>query len=195
MTFPHSPELDPGADVGREALHFRHIDMCGFRREDGLFEVEGRVIDRKPYAFKAASSDRTVPAHEAIHDMGIRLVFDRQMVVRDVQTFTEAAPYDSCPDGGRMLQALKGACITSGWGKEVRKRLGRASSCAHLRELLMPLATTAIQSMSLLRQGQPAALDVDGRPRKIDSCYAYAADGDLVRRLWPEFHREPPSDE
>lgn len=29
--------------VTREELHFRSIEMRGFRRSDGLYEVEGRV--------------------------------------------------------------------------------------------------------------------------------------------------------
>ena len=39
------------ADPTREELHFRRIDMRGYRRSDGLLEVEGRVTDRKPTDF------------------------------------------------------------------------------------------------------------------------------------------------
>jgi hypothetical protein len=28
-----------------------------------------------------------------------------------------------------------------------------------------------------------------GKPRKIDTCYAYSAERELVKRRWPEFHR------
>jgi hypothetical protein len=178
----------------KEELHFRRIDMRGFRRSDGLYEIEGRVTDRKPYDFIPASGDRAVPAHQPIHDMGVRLVFDDAMQVHDVQTFSDAYPYADCPDGGRALQSLKGLRMTSGWSKEVRSRLGGARSCAHLRELLIPLATAAIQSLSVVRQGRPERLDASGRPKKIDSCYAYAANRELVLRHWPQFHR-PPSEE
>jgi hypothetical protein len=179
------------ANVTREESHFRRIDMRGFRRSDGLFEAEGRVTDRKPGDFTPASADHAVPANEPIHDMGVRLVFDEAMVVRDVQTFTNAAPYDVCPEGGRALQSIKGLRITAGWSREVRARLSGARSCTHLMELLIPLATTAIQSMSALRVGQPETLDATGRPKKIDSCYAYSAEGELVLRRWPQFHRPP----
>lgn len=175
--------------VAREELHFRRIDMRGFRRSDGLFEVEGRVVDRKSHDFIPASAGRAVRADEPVHDMGVRLVFDSAMVVQEVQTFTDAAPYDMCPEGGRALQSLKGVRIAAGWSGEVRSRLGGARSCTHLMELLMPLATTAIQTVIALRMSQPEPLDDAGRPRKIDSCYAYAADGELVARRWPQFHR------
>jgi hypothetical protein len=191
MTFSASYDQPLPTDpaVTREELHFRRIDMRGFRRSDGLYEVEGRVIDRKPHDFTPASGGRTVPAHEPIHDMGVRLVFDDRMVVRDVQTFTRAAPYPVCPEGGRALQSLKGLRMVSGWSREVRSRLGGARSCTHLMELLIPMATTAFQSLGTIRPGQPEPVDANGRPIKIDSCYAYAAERELVLQRWPQFHR------
>jgi len=132
---------------------------------------------------------RTVPAGEAIHDMGVRLVFDDHMVVHEVQTFTLAAPYTLCDGGGAALQSLKGLRMASGWNQEVRKRLGEWRSCAHLRELLGPMATAAFQSLGALRMTQPDRLDATGRPTKIDSCYAYGAQLEIVKMRWPEFHR------
>ena len=64
------------------------------------------------------------------------LVFDDEMMVRDVATFTDAAPYLDCPGGGQALQALKGLRMAGGWSREVRSRLAGASSCTHLTELL-----------------------------------------------------------
>jgi hypothetical protein len=182
------------ADITREELHFRRIDMRGFRRSDGLFEVEGRVVDRKPHDFEPLFG-QSVPAGTPMHDMGVRLVFDENMVVCDVQTFTDAAPYEACPAGGLALQELKGLRMTSGWSREVRSRLAGARSCTHLVELLVPLATVAFQSLSALRRGQPDHLDATGQPTKIDSCYAYAAEGELVRQRWPTFHRPAPPKE
>lgn len=178
--------------VTREELHFRRIDMRGFRRNDGLYEVEGRVTDRKPHDFGPVSGGgRQVPAHEPIHDMGVRLVYDEQLLVHAVDTFTEASPYAMCPEGGRALQSIKGLRMTSGWSKAVRSRLGGARSCTHLMELLIPLATVAYQSLSHPSRARPERVDATGRPVKIDSCYAYGAQRELVLRQWPEFYRPP----
>ena len=179
------------ADATREELHFRRIDMRGYRRSDGLFEVEGRVTDCKPHDFTPYSGGRHVPAGVPIHDMGVRLVYDEQLRVHDVQTFTEASPYEHCPEGGRALQSLKGLRMTSGWTREVKSRLGGARSCTHLMELLIPMATTAFQSLSTLRLTRVERLDPTGRPIKIDSCYAYGAQRQLVRWKWPEYYRPP----
>jgi hypothetical protein len=183
------------SNVIREELHFRRIDMRGYRRSDGLYEVEGRVTDRKPHDFVSLLGGKRLPAHEPLHDMGVRIVFDEQMLVRDVQTFTEAAPYSICPEGGRALQSLKGLRMTSGWSKAVRERLSGARSCTHLMQLLMPLATVAFQSLSSVRLAEPVRRDATGRPVKIDSCYASGAGRELVRRHWPEFHRPVRSEE
>ncbi|MDR3530481.1 MAG: DUF2889 domain-containing protein [Rhodopila sp.] len=182
-------------DVTREELHSRHIEMRGYRRSDGLFEVEGRVTDRKPHDFVPGGIGEMVPANRPIHDMGVRLVFDEQMVVLGVHTFSDAVPYAACIGGGEALQALKGLHISNGWSREVRSRLGGARSCTHLMELLIPMATAAFQSMTVTRKGHPERLDAHGRPTKIDSCYAYAAHRDLVQQRWPAFHRPLPPEE
>ena len=43
--------VDPAA-TREEELHWRRIDMRAWRRSDELFELEGRVTDRKPYDFE-----------------------------------------------------------------------------------------------------------------------------------------------
>ena len=53
-------------DTTREELHFRRIDMRGYRRSDGLFEVEGRVTDRKTQDFSPLVGNLHVPAGEVI---------------------------------------------------------------------------------------------------------------------------------
>lgn len=171
----------------REELHFRRIDMRGYRRRDGLYEVEGRLVDRKPHDMKVPSGDKVVPANEAIHEMGVVMVFDENLLVHEVSTFTDAAPYLECPQGGDALRSLRGLHIASGWSKEVRARLRGAQSCTHLMELLIPLGTAAFQSLSSVRHERPEPLTQSGRPAKIDSCYAFRASGQVVMKRWPAF--------
>ncbi|MBU9374275.1 DUF2889 domain-containing protein [Burkholderia multivorans] len=176
--------------VTREPLHTRQITFEGFRRSDGLFEIEGYLTDRKPHDFAPPSSPRVVPANEPIHDLGLRLVFDLDMIVHEVETFIRAYPYRECPGGGATLQALVGLRIGAGWSGEIRKRLPPGDTCTHLREILIPLATAAIQTVNPLRsQTLLDATDASGKPLKIDSCFAYGASRELVLQRWPAFHR------
>lgn len=172
--------------ITREELHLRQIDIRGFRRSDGFFEVEGRVVDRRSQDQPVFG--RTISAGTPLHDMGVRLVFDENLVVLGVETYTDAAPYEACPAGGIVLQNLIGLRMTSGWIKEVRSRIERSRSCTHLVELLGPLATVAFQTISAARRENPEALNANAHLAKIDSCHAYAANGELVKRRWPEFH-------
>ncbi len=176
--------------VTREALHRRQIDFQGFRRSDGLFEIHGHITDRKTHAFALPSSDRTVPAGSPIHDMRIIIVFDAEMIIREVRTNISAYPYSPCPGGGDSLQALIGARIGRGWNNEVRNRLPACDTCTHLREMLAPLASAAFQTMtSLYAARRRDEGEGSGPPMKVDSCYAYGASRDLVKRLWPEFYK------
>jgi len=171
----------------REELHFRRLDFRGFRRSDGLFEIEARLTDRKPHDFRPPSGERMIGAGEAIHDHHLRVVFDTDMVIRQMHASMHSYPYAQCPQGGDVLQAMVGARIGAGWSQEVRRRLPPGETCTHLREMLLPLATAAIQAMHTQR-APVVATDAGGRPLKIDSCYAYGASRELVRQLWPDFH-------
>lgn len=184
----------PQSDVELEELHFRRIDMRGFKRSDGLFEVHGRVVDRKSEDFVPWTGQRFVAAGDPVHDLGVRLVFDEKMTVVEVSTLTDFAPYAVCSGGGDALQSLVGLRMTGGWNKEVRARLSGARSCTHLMELLGPMATTAFQSVGFIRRQQPERLDANGRPWKIDSCYAYSAHSEQVMRHWPQFYQPLPQD-
>ena len=182
-------EDDQQDHVTREELHHRQIDFRGYRRSDGLFEVEAHLTDRKSQDFMPPGDGRLVPAHSAVHDLGVTLVFDADMVVRKVRTMIDAYPYAQCPGGGDTLQALVGMRIGAGWNSEVRKRLPSGDTCTHLKEILGPMASAAYQTMTALRRHLLDARDAEGRPAKIDSCYAYGASRDLVKRWWPEHHR------
>lgn len=182
---------DAPTGVSREELHFRRVDMRGYRRSDGLYEVTGQITDRKTHEFKSPNGSRVVPAGEAVHDMGVTLVYDTDMLVHEVHAFTSAAPYGDCFDAGPTLQVLKGLRMAGGWGSEVRKRLGGAKSCTHLMDILIPMATTAYQTLTMVRAGRPDVLTPEGKPVKIDSCYAYGANRSLVKGKWPAFYIQP----
>jgi hypothetical protein len=179
--------------ITREELHHRRIDMRSWRRSDGLFEIEGRVTDQKPFDFRPPSDERVVKANELIHNLGIRLVFDTERVIREVSTFSDAFPYEDCSGGGASLQALVGLRIGAGWSAEVRKRLPTSDTCTHLREMLLPLASAVFQSMAPYADN--AVVDAQGKPLIIGSCHAYGASRKIVLRRWPAFHKQPDGDD
>ncbi|EMH3354943.1 DUF2889 domain-containing protein, partial [Burkholderia multivorans] len=87
MVSPHDTAQE---DVTREEIHHRQIDMRGYRRSDGLFEVTACLTDRKPVDFTPPGDARMIAAHAPIHDLGVTLVFDGDMIVRAVSTFIKS---------------------------------------------------------------------------------------------------------
>ncbi len=185
----------PPPTLAREPIHQRHIECNAYRREDGLFEIEGRVVDRKTYDVTRTDGGRSVKAGDAIHDIGLRIAIDTSMVVREVSATTDHAPYAVCPEATGAMQRVVGLKIGAGWNREIKSRLGGAQGCTHLMELLAPMATTAYQALVTVRNQRPALADPNGKPVKIDSCYAYASNRDVVRVRWPAFYtgEQPPS--
>src|SRR5271156_5242016 len=88
--------------VGTE-LHHRHIDIRFFRRSDGLYEVEGRLLDRKSQAFRRPLQDSETPAGTSLHDITVRLVVDENSLVHDASASYSAAPFTLCRQAAQSL--------------------------------------------------------------------------------------------
>jgi hypothetical protein len=171
----------------RRALHQRLIELQGFARLDGLYDIEAHMVDTKPMALTLGDSRHVAPG-EPIHDMSIRLVVNARLDVIDVDACIDASPYPICGEAALALKSLKGLSIGTGWSAAIRERLGGRKGCTHLAELLRPLATVAIQSLWQVRETLPIPVDAAGKPRKINSCFAYSSEREVVRSRWPEYY-------
>jgi hypothetical protein len=83
---------------------------------------------------------------------------------------------------------LIGTRIAAGWSNEVKRKLGRSAACAHITELLIPMGTAAFQTLAGVRLARPPQLDPSGRPLKVESCSACAADRGAVAMHLPAFY-------
>ncbi|HTQ01893.1 MAG TPA: DUF2889 domain-containing protein [Casimicrobiaceae bacterium] len=171
----------------RTELHLRRIEMRGYRRDDGLYEIDGRVTDTKTQALRTWSG--SVAAGTPIHDMWVRLVVDEDLLVHDIVAVSDASPHTVCREAVEPMQAIVGERIRAGWTNRVKAKLGGAKGCTHLMELLIPLATAAYQTIAPVRLARPDVVDPSGRPLKIDSCYAYSSTREIVALRWPDHYR------
>lgn len=176
--------------VAREELHLRRIELRGYRRHDALYEIDARITDTKSQPLKL-ERDRLLAPGEPLHDMWIRMVIDEDLLVHDVIAVTDASPFGICGEAVDSLAQLKGMRIGAGWTAAVKQKLAGAVGCTHLTELLIPLGTTAFQTLSPVRMARPVTLNAQGRPAKIDSCYAYGSKREVVMRRWPEHYDGP----
>jgi Protein of unknown function (DUF2889) len=178
------------APAPRREVHHRVIDMQVYARDDGLFDVEARLIDRKPFDFVRPSSPIPVPAGQALHDLKVRLTLDKSFLVHAIEASSDVTPWGICRETEATLQVLVGERVARGWSSKVKERLRGAAGCTHLMEMLVTLGTTALQGI----RGSDPGLRL-GAEGKLDSCYAFARHRSVVLQLWPEHHRPlPPAD-
>ena len=191
--------------IGRQHLHTRRVTCQGFFREDGLWDIEGRITDEKSYEHANEWRGPIKPG-DLVHDMSIRLTLDNKFTIVDVEAVTDKSPYRICGDVAPDFKKLIGLRIGGGFHREVRARLGGVHGCTHIVELLGPVATTAFQTISSgkareLERAHRAKSDPAPRedapskpgrkPYVIDTCHAWAADGPVVRRWAPDFYSGP----
>ena len=176
-------------DVERDPIHTRAIECRSFRRADGLWDIEGHLTDIKAYPFVNEFRGEIKPG-EPLHDMWLRLTVDRDFVVRGVEVHTDKGPYELCPAILPSFQKLRGLRIGPGWNRHVREHLGGARGCAHLVDLLRPMATVAFHTVrwsdsAPANQGEQAASQ--SKP-PLNTCHVWASDGEMVRTDHPEFY-------
>jgi hypothetical protein len=199
--------LSPPA--ARQPLHTRRVVCQGFFREDGLWDIEGRITDEKSYEHANEWRGPLAPG-DFVHDMSIRLTLDHKFTIVDVEAVTDKSPYRMCGDIAPDFKKLIGLRIAGGFHREVRARLGGVHGCTHIVELLGPVATTAFQTVSSRKASElnrayreksgtlPPIADADAasakprrKPYMIDNCHAWASDSEVVKRWVPDFYSGP----
>ena len=174
--------------VPREPAHRRQIECRGYRRADGLWDIEGHLVDTKSQPIENYHRGKVEPG-VPVHEMWLRLTVDDEMRIHGVEAASDHFPFPLCPEVTPRFAALKGLKIGPGWLLDARQHIGGVRGCTHLVELLGPLATTAFQTIYGGRQRRAAASgERKKKPGILDSCHALRSDGEVVKRAWPEFY-------
>ncbi len=169
----------------RTLVHRREIEILGYRRDDGLFDIEAQLVDTKTFAFVTLDRGEMTPGTK-LHQMLARMTVDEDMLIHRFEAATEFAPYPICPSAAPNFADLAGLRIGRGFLKAVQERVGGVHGCTHIRELLGQMGTVAFQTMFRQRRGG------DGmRASMVNSCLAYEDGGVQARRTWPERYADP----
>ncbi len=181
----------------RELLHLRDIQLRGYQRQDGLFDIEAWLQDTKNYGFPNEGRG-WIEKGELLHGMWLRLTIDEELVVVKCEAASDATPYEICPTAAPNFARLAGIKLGPGFQRAVKERIGGVHGCTHLRELLGQMATVAFQTLYPVRRRKEreaaAKLLAEGggelpkgkRPALIGTCIAYKPDSPVVRERWPE---------
>ena len=186
------PTPDNNTQQGaRRLMHRRAIDCDGYLREDGLWEVEARLVDTKPF-LQRDQFRGDVPAGTPVHDIRLRLAVDDRLIVREAETSMAATPFPTCIEVVGILQRLVGERIGKGWRETVRRKIGKLETCTHLSELLGPAVTTLFQTMSYGKtpdggDSMDSHRNTTEPPFFINGCHSWRTDGPIVAKTFPQF--------
>lgn len=177
--------------VKREELHTRCLEVRGYRRDDGLYDIEGHLTDSKPFAYDMR--EKVLAPGEPVHDMWVRLTVDDDFVVRRAEAWTAKGPYSICQEVNPGFASLAGLKIAPGWNRKVHERIGGARGCTHLVEMLGQLATTAFQTLWAAQASKAGRSPSRPSPELINTCHTYRSDSPVVGRELPERYTGPPA--
>ena len=188
------PMALPTAAPNRRPKHRRSIDVQIFARDDGLWEVDARLIDTKTRDLSMADGS-VRPSGTPLHEMLLRLVVNAQLDIVAAGAETTWMPYPghcnayALPDGSDIYGRLVGLNLLDGFRAEVRRRLGGAQGCTHITEMSQVLPSAVIQALAGevidTREGSAEGAP----PFQIDRCHALRSGADAVRLYYPKWYR------
>ena len=168
-------------------MHVRTLRYEGFKRDDGAYEIEARIVDVKDDDYLLASGLRR--GGDPVHDMSVRITYTPDYTITAVEACSDWVPYfGGCDTIGPAYGRLVGVSLMQGFRNALRERLGGIEGCTHISELLSGLPTVAVQ----IRAGEVRENeDVNGnRPFQLDRCHALATTAETVRTYYPRWYRD-----
>lgn len=183
-------------DAGKELVHTRQISCRGYRRKDGLWQIEAGVADEKGQAVPFNSRPAVLPG-ELIHHFSLCVVIDDDYQIRDVAAKTLAAPWPVCSDIATDYRKLIGLRIGPGFNRAVREILGGTLGCTHLTDLLTQVGNTYMQASYPDRLARQKLKGADPRQWPdtrtlafVDGCHAWRKDGPVLAGEYPQLAGE-----
>ena len=73
----------PVSEVERELTHTRRVRYEGYKRADGLWDIEAHLTDIKNHDYHLKTGVRR--AGQPVHDMWVRVTIDRSFTVVDAR--------------------------------------------------------------------------------------------------------------
>ncbi|MEZ2739906.1 DUF2889 domain-containing protein [Comamonas jiangduensis] len=168
--------------VARTPQHIRQVNFRSYERADGLWDIEGELLDTKAIDLPRPNGEGIRKAGDPIHHMHIRVTVNTQLVVQAIEAAMEAHPVQGCPAALDAMQRMVGCSMARGWRKSIDANLAGVAGCTHMRELLQNMATAAFQSIVSAFHTAP-----DQPPAYLGRCTGWSFNGTAVAQYHPQF--------
>ena len=175
----------PVTNVERELRHTRRVRYEGYKRSDGLWDIEAHLTDIKSHDNPMKTGVRR--AGQPIHEMWIRLTIDRHLTILDATASSDAVPYPGgCENIAPSYKRLIGLNLVRDFRRAVKNHFAAVKGCTHLTEMLTGFPTAAIQTFA----GEMPEERTDGRkPFQLDQCHALDTRSETVKRWYPKWYK------
>jgi hypothetical protein len=175
----------PVTEVERELLHTRRVRYEGYKRADGLWDIEAHLTDIKNHDYQLKTGVRR--AGQPVHSMWLRLTIDGNFTIVGASASFDAVPYPGgCETIAPAYRELVGLNLSKQFKKKSKELLGGVRGCTHLTEMLDGMPTAAIQSFAGERKEEQA----DGsKPFQLDHCHALETSTETVKKYYPKWFR------
>ena len=171
----------------RQRVHTRRIEIEGFRRDDGLLELDASLTDVKDIDYPIASGVRR--AGDPVHQMKVRVTLDAAFNIIEAEASSDRVPYPGgCDSIAPAYRQLVGLNLVRGFRRTVNEMFADVRGCSHVTELLLSLPTAAIQTLASFSRDNE---DTGEKPFQLDRCHALESATETVRRYYPKWYRTP----
>ncbi len=175
----------PEPQQPRRRVHTRSIQIEGFLRDDGLYDIEASMSDVKDHDFPISSGLRR--AGDPIHLMRVRLTLDAEFNIVAAAACSDGVPYPGhCDTIGPAYEKLVGLNLVRGFRRTVGEMFADVRGCSHITELLLSLPTVAIQTFATFRKENE---DTGEKPFQLDRCHALETTSATVMRYYKPWYR------
>lgn len=167
--------------VNRKLLHTRQVSCRGYARDDGMWDIEGQLMDVRSVDCMNRQRVIIVGAGETLHGMGLQITVDATLRIVAARALTQHSPHGECKHVAAGYAALTDLTIGPGFLAQVKERFRGIKGCTHMTALIAPVAATAVQTVIADREQMLATPGDEAQGREMNllgTCYAYRPGGE-----------------
>lgn len=173
-------------------IHERNLNIRTFEMEEEKLLIEGTLKDERffPSYFYSA---RKFADPGIIHLITVRLTVSLPgLTIDKAEARMDAVPNDVCREVRDAVHRLEGIRIHKGFRNHVTKRMGGTAGCLHMVNLVIAMASAAVQGQwayySRKRETGPVKTPKMDPSLLIDSCWLWRGDGPFYESILRRDH-------